>query len=169
MDMLIEMPGKKGLARRSAAKGAALGLINDTLTHYAEPLRIADECRRQLQQGVDYGFHQYLGGELEAKFLERAKIIHRRLLRDVAVVEGAHGQLLKVLIPPWRFPLTHAQASAMLGVLFGTLSKKRADDENSATLLASCADLFNPTNDIIGTSGSRYRSIRSCLRSQSSS
>jgi hypothetical protein len=147
MDTLMKMPGK-GLAR-TAVKAAGSTLINDTLAHHAEPLRIADECRRQLQQGVD----TYLGGErgeLEAKFLDRAKVIHSRLLRDVAMVDAAHSQLLSVLIPPFRFPLTHVQATAMLGVLFGTLSKKRADDENSAMLLASCADLFNPVSDAVG-------------------
>jgi hypothetical protein len=146
MDALIEMPGK-GVARRSVAKGAGLTLINDTLSDFAERLRIADECRRQLQQG-----DTYLGGEHEpeAKFLDRAKIIHGHLLRNIAEVDATNAALLDVLIPPWRSPLTHAQATAMLGVLFGTLSKKRADDENSAMLLAACADLFNPINDTIG-------------------
>jgi hypothetical protein len=161
MGALIEMTGK-GVARRPVAKGTGLTLINDTLADFVEPLRIADECRRQLQQGIEQGgFYSYLGCErgLEAKFLDRAKIIHGRLLRNIAQVQAAYSALLQVVIPPWRNPLTHAQATAMLGVLFGTLSKTKADDENSAMLLASCADLFNPTNDIIGTTTGLWKPI----------
>src|SRR4029453_17324491 len=155
MNAVVKMPGK-GIAQRPAKAGAGLALINDTLADFVEPLRIADECRRQLQQGVEHGgFQQYLGGENgkpEAKFLDRAKIIYHRLLRNVVTVTDAHSALLQVVIPSWRRdPITHSQATAMLGVLFGTLSKKRTDDENSAMLLASCADMFNPVNDAIGT------------------
>src|SRR4030095_4716992 len=92
--------------------------------------------------------------------LDRAKIIHDRLLRNVVTVTDAHSALLQVVIPSWRRdPITHSQATAMLGVLFGTLSKKRTDDENSAMLLASCADMFNPVNDAIGTATGLWKPI----------
>lgn len=163
MNAVVKMPGK-GIALRLAKAGVGLALINDTLADFVEPLRIADECRRQLQQSVQCGgFEQYLGGENskpEAKFLDRAKVIHDRLLRNVVVVRDAQRALLQVVVPSWRRdPITHAQATAMLGVLFGTLNKKRADDENSATLLASCADMFNPVNDAIGTATGLWKPI----------
>jgi hypothetical protein len=43
--------------------------------------------------------------------------------------------------------------------LFATLSKRKVDDDNAAMLLASCADLFNPMNDTIGSPSRLWKPV----------
>jgi hypothetical protein len=148
MDALTKMPGK-GLARRSA-KGDGLALINEMLdADVAKVLQTARQCQRDMQRN-----DCYLGGERgvwEAKFLDRAKLIHNALLARAGDVEDAYQALTILQMPPYQ-PIAYASAVKMLSVLFGALSKKKANDENTATLLSACADMFSPSSQMIGES-----------------
>jgi hypothetical protein len=156
MDSLVRRPGKD-LARSPSSRVAGLALINEELAHLAPAMATADLCRWRL----DTGDHTYLGCErsLEAKFLDRAKALHSRWLPDYAEAEAAHRQLEAIVSWYPREPITHTTATKMLAVLLGTLSKRKADDDNAAMLLASCADLFNPTNDTIGSSSRLWKPV----------
>lgn len=114
------------------------GVVGQSLADYAQPLQIADQCRRQLQQG---------GFELDTP--DRAKLVHRAMLPHVPAVSASHSALAEMTSSSPRFAITHGMASKMLALLFGALSKSKADAENKARLTA-CVDMFNPVSDIIG-------------------
>jgi hypothetical protein len=152
MGALIDMPGRS-VAQRSAKKDSGLALINETLTEIAEPLAVAEQSRVMVQRG---GL-PFLGEP--TAFLDAAKVVRAKMLRDVAKVEEARSALMDIVLPPWRNPLTPANAIRMLGVLFGTLTKKKAGDENSAMLLACCADIFNPINETIAASTRLWKPV----------
>jgi hypothetical protein len=149
-DLTVIVGGKK-VACTSAAK-TGMAAINEELTAIAEPLKIAAACSRvlgELGMFTDLGY----GEKLDERFLDRAKIVHGRLLPHARKVEEAEAMLLDV-IAPYHNPITYSLATKMLAVLFGALSKRKADDadENANTLLMACADMFNPVNDAIGDS-----------------
>jgi hypothetical protein len=142
---LVKMHGQ--LTRTAAVhRGDGLALINSQLAGFAEPIAVADRCRAQLHRS---DVSTYLP---DARFLDRAKIVHRLWLPEFAQARAAFDQLFEIAVfdAPPREPITHATAVAMLSVLFGALTKKKADDENATTLLDVSADLFNPVNDAVG-------------------
>jgi hypothetical protein len=47
----------------------------------------------------------------------------------------------------------------MLSVLYSTLNKSKTDDSNSQMKLASCAELFDPIHDRIGSSTGLWQSV----------
>jgi hypothetical protein len=80
-------------------------------------------------------------------------------LPGIDEASAAYRQLSDVVLEEPNEPISHAAAVAMLSTLFGALSRRKADDENSATLLAATADLFNPLNDAIGRSTGLWKPV----------
>jgi len=159
MNELVRVPGQ-GLAPTTSArkKGQGLALINSELEDFEQAMTMAHECQKWMQQS---DVNTYLGCErgLEAKFLERAKKVHGLWFGAVPEAMTAHYHLLQVCCFPPDVPITRGVALQMLSVLFGTLSKKKSDDENAAMLLAACADLFNPINDAVGEASGLWKPI----------
>jgi hypothetical protein len=164
MDALVEMPGT-GLARPSP-KGALAALINTTLTDVADMMVVADRCRGLWTNAPDHNSYlgddarTYLGFVPEARFLDRAKSV-LGYLWHLPAVDVAYGKLLDILDPSSDDEVTHAMATKMLSVLFGALAKKKADtaDENPAMLMAACADIFHPMNDVIGETTGLWKPV----------
>jgi hypothetical protein len=125
-----------------AQRKAGLALIGETLGNIAEPLVIAGQCR-EFMKGRDL---VNLGN---GHNIDCAKLARVRMLRSVATVDAARSALLEIIVPGCRHPVTRADASRMLGVLFGSLAKRKPD-ENQTTLLAACAEMFEETHDQVG-------------------
>jgi hypothetical protein len=143
MEALIEMPGT-ALTRPAAKK--ALALINATLTDLVDVMETARLCDDLFSQAPDYS--SYLGDGVGGNYLDRAKIAHGYLWQ-FAYAEAAYASMLAILHPrDDDGEITQATANKMLSVLFGTLAKKKADTDEM--LLAACADMFDPLNDMLG-------------------
>jgi hypothetical protein len=142
MEALIEMPGT-ALTRPAAKK--AIALINATLTDLVDVMETARLCDDLFAQAPDNS--SYLGRGVEEKFLDRAKIVHGYLWQ-FAYADAAYTSMLEILRPRDESEITQATANKMLSVLFGTLTKKKADTDEM--LLAACADMFDPLNDMLG-------------------
>jgi hypothetical protein len=154
MDALVRTSGKDLAQRGRSPRGAGLALINEELAHIAEAMATAAQCRRSLDCNTDA---YYLS--LDPKFLDRAKKLLFLWLPDYAEAVAAYKQLEAIVGWDPDEPITHATATKMLAVLFGTLSRRKADDDNEAMLLASCADLFNPINDKVGCSSRLWKPV----------
>jgi hypothetical protein len=159
MSDLIETPGT-GLTRVTKRPKAqqGLALINATLTDLARPMQIADRCAQRMKQFERGDLYRLNERELNAVAVACAQQVHPRFVPDFAAARDAGNALFGIATfnsPAWecRSPLTltHAVASAMLGVLFATLTKKRADDANGAVKLEVIADMFNPLNDALAS------------------
>ena len=152
MDALIELPGKE--LARPGAKSGGLALINETLTEFAETLQILDLC----QQQMDWREMSFLAADTP---LSHAKRVLSWFLRDYAKVCGAKRLLEEITGDGGRFPITKASASKMLSVLFGALAKKKADDsdENAATLMMVCIDMFDPTSESVGKASGFWQPV----------
>lgn len=158
---IIEAPGK-GLARRSPKKGAkGLALINATVADIAQPLTIADQCR---SPGIDtYLADDVADGDFtvscidRASLLKQAKRVRTHLLRDLADVKAAHNSLFRVTFASEK--VSYEIAVGMLSALYGALSKKKSDDENSGALMEASADLFNPVTDVVGRASGLWKPV----------
>jgi hypothetical protein len=148
MDALVEMPGK-GLARPSPKGG--LALINAALADVPEMMTIADRCNYLHSHTPDHSSHLGCIGEFDARFVGRAKIVLGHLCHYASAC-AAYDKISDILHLSSEDAVTQAMAAKMLSVLFGALSKRKADDtdENPAMLLAACADMFDPMNDFVG-------------------
>jgi len=163
MDALVEMPDK-GLARPSPR--GALALINATLADVADMMETARRCRSLWTSAPDYNSYlgddarTYLGFTPEARYLDRAKSA-LGYLWNLPAVDMAYGKLFDILNPSSDDEVTHALATKMLSVLFGALAKKKADaaDENTAMLMAACADIFHPMNDVVGETTGLWKPV----------
>jgi hypothetical protein len=148
---LIKMPGASLTPITGKRRGNGLAIINRELAGFAQSLAVAARCRRRLTETPD------LDLTVERWRLDRAKTVHRLWLADYPAADAARDQLSGLLYDVPREPITRPLALQMLAVLFGALSKRRADDENAAMQMEACADLFNPVNDAVGTSTRLWR------------
>jgi hypothetical protein len=135
-------------------------LVTEWLEHAAEPLQTAVACKQQL---LEPGFETYLGaprGLEDARFLDRAVNVLNKLLPKIVKADEASNALQEIVYPG-RETITRAMAADMLSVLFGALSKRKADegDENATMLLMECADMFNPTMDIVGSATGLWKEL----------
>ena len=157
MDALIRMPDK-GLARVSAANAGGLAQLEEIMADIAEPLVIADRCRKLMLDG-DFPYVGRAPHVDQVRLLATAKRAHGEFLSSFAAVKHAHQVLKDIVVGAPRFPLTHVTASKMLTVLFGAFSRKRADDANSAIKLAACADMFTPVSNIVGVATGLWKPV----------
>jgi hypothetical protein len=133
--------------RTDVAVPSSSALVSQSLGDYAESMRVANQCRQQLKE-ADFG----LGT------IDHAKRTHRAMLPHVAAVDAAYSDLIEMTCSDPYDPITCEMAVAMLQVLFGALSKRKADAEN-AIKLAACADMFSPLNDVIGTATRSWKPL----------
>jgi hypothetical protein len=123
-----------------AAKAAALAPLNEALGSVPRAMSVANTCRRLMEHALPI--------EHAARHVGRAKAVLEHLPHVPGAVL-AHSCLLDVQITGPGHEVTFDAAGAMLSVLFGALSKRKAD-ENAAMLMAACADMFDPLNRELG-------------------
>jgi hypothetical protein len=125
MNELTKMPSG-GIALTSESRGQVL--VANQLSNVASIMETAELCKEEMQY-------------LSLASIEETKLAHEEMLPNVRRIYGAKLQL------KYFTPINRDAAVQMLGTLIETFSRRKAEN---AALLASCADLFNPANDIIG-------------------
>jgi len=141
----IIAPASSGVVTPMRASQQPLAVINRALAAATEPLAVLDRAKRD-----DCRF-TYLGCErgIESKFLDRATYTRRAMLPAVVEVKAAHDAVYPIVAPViGSDAIGQGLALKWLSVLFGALGKK--SDENAATKLAACADMFDSAGDAIG-------------------
>ena len=158
----------KSLAKRSngavvvANAQKSLTLLEAPIAEFVQPFTIASRTKLELDRlGLTCGCDEFSSGrslrdltERERQFvpqwLKKAWPVHNDLLANAAKIGAAYHALLPVSINIDHEPIARPQALAMTSVLFGTLNKRKAEDENAAALLASCVDMLSPMHNVIG-------------------
>jgi hypothetical protein len=149
-----------------------LTLINATFTPFAQALVIANRSADEVTGRMDYlaqiDVKNLVVGKTAASLVADAKSIHARMLRNYADAKDAFSALIGVFILGHK--VSQSAALKMLSALFGVLSTKKADDNdtNPAMRLMACADGRTRSSAMPRACGSRSRDIRSCSRSPSS-
>ena len=146
MDEIIEMSGKS-LTTRPASKDG-LALINEPIAAFVHPLQMAKHCEEEFRRSCRDIGQDYLPF-VQRNYLELANKLHGHWLHAYADIYAAHSTLFKMLVLPPEQPLDRGDAVRMLSTLFAALGKKKKDDEG-ATLLLACADMFSPLNEVVG-------------------
>src|SRR5205823_9619507 len=127
-------------------------LINDTLTELVAPLQVSESFRKEWNAVSGHTIGSVCLGDddepFKPWFLGNAKRIHGRWLRHYVEIRATHSALFEILVLPNK-RLDHPTTVRMLSVLFAALGKKKSDDEN-ATLLLACADMFSSIDESIG-------------------
>jgi hypothetical protein len=157
MNTLIEIMPGKGLARQKSKDG--LALINHTLADISTIMAVSDRCATQMTQAPNSCSYLGAADEMDARFLHRAKIVVQGYLCQYVSASSAYRQFLGIVMPSRAAEIPQPAAVKMLSVLYGALSKKKADDENAAMLMMACADMFGSMNDIIGASTHMWQPI----------
>ena len=146
---IIRPTGKN--VTRPKQGGGGMALINAVLCdRYTEALAVAHKCesnRLEFEWQSLPTFLPSLRNELGARLV---KPTHARCLPDFARADAAADAFCSMLVMPPEVPLSQPMAIEMLSVLYGTLSKRKKDEDETAML--ACAELFNPVNNVIGES-----------------
>jgi hypothetical protein len=103
-------------------------LVDNQLSNIASIMETAEWCEEEVRY-------------LSLATLDQTKLAHEEMLPNVLSILFARLDL------KYFTPINRDVAVQMLGTLIETFSKRKAEN---VALLASCADLFNPVNDIIG-------------------
>jgi hypothetical protein len=144
---LTVMPGKALAHRRNTDAAtiidAGLGLIREQLgDHVVEHFVIAKRCGGALG---DVQWLHRIGDHSWA--VEGAKAYYRSGLPHAAHVAGAASFLRELRHPD--APITAGQATAMLHVLFASMTGKLRKDEAAMLKLTECAEIFSPSNNLL--------------------
>jgi hypothetical protein len=153
------IPGGNSVARHKQA-GGGMALINHALGDFAEAIAVAHQCGKESAHSQQVGELPTLvsltGAHRIPIVFDAVKRSHIRLLPDYAKASAAWGKLLMLTLPP-QVPVSHTMAIEMLSVLYGTLSKRKKDDDETAMM--ACAELFNPIDNILGESTGLWQPI----------
>jgi hypothetical protein len=156
MGELTKTPTRALTVPRSKG-GSGLALINRTLSKFAEPLQMLSWCQAEMDHA-----HVYLGDDEpgDARYLAPARHVLNQQLRHYASACAAATALRDIVADRPSLQISQASAVKMLGALIGALSKqKNPSAEDTATLLLSCADMFDPVSNAVAATTGFWKSV----------
>jgi hypothetical protein len=142
--------GKNVVARRKQGISGML-VISEALSNFVEPIGVAGCCASEWHE-----LERYRLWVTEDVANERRKALHARLLPNSGQAHNASHAFQILRLPPDE-PVTHLMAIQMLGVLYGTLGKRRKNEDETAIL--ACADLFNPDDEVLGKATGLWKPV----------
>jgi hypothetical protein len=110
-----------------------------------EAFRTSELCRLAMH---DESLRLPYIGDHDARFVDRARELRERCLPYAAKARQASKALTPIVSSSEAIEPEHAVK--MFSLLYGTLNKKRTDDDAIAMKLASCVEMFSPVSNQIG-------------------